>query len=209
MKIGTIAGGVGVTTLISLTYLPSVLQWDGVEIPTNLKVTVLGDGVICDLDKDGIQAATRMLRVGNRINGYFVPMSDGIVTGKNVEIAVTNNGADPIDLYGYSTQKGSTYIRSLQQKVFASSGVQLSDFFQCALPNMLETDELNITYTGGFVQKFAPSDLRMDVSFDTFVGGDSFDFRVQNTDARVKLLSFIPTVDEQVYIFKYSPVGNQ
>jgi hypothetical protein len=209
MKIGAITLGAGVQTTVSLTYLPSVIHFAVGTTPTNIKVTVLGDGVICDLDAKGIDIASAALAVGKVTDGYYIPLADGIVTGKNVEITVTNADAAGFDLFGYSTQKGMTYIRSLQQKVFAQSGVQMADFFMCSLPEFVADDELNITYQGGFVQKFAPEDLTRENSFDTYINNDGNDFRINNTNARLTMFSFVPKADEQIYVFKYSRVGNQ
>jgi len=209
MKIGALAAST--TTTISLTYMPAVIHLVTTSAPTAVKVTVLGDGVIADLDAVGIAAASAMFTKGTITNGYYLPLANGIIKGKNVEITITNAQAAEVALYGYSTQVGSTYIRSLTQKVFALSGVQLSDFFQLCLPNMAAggiTDTLNVTYKGGFTQQMSPEDLRQDVGFDCIVQNGVNDIRVQNTDARVKMVSYVPAADENVYVFKYAPIGN-
>jgi hypothetical protein len=207
MLIGTLAAST--TTTITLNYLPSVIHFAAATAPSAVKVNVLGDGVLCDLDAVGAAACSAMFMQGRVTNGFYIPLADGTVKGKTVEITITNAVAAAVSLYGYGTQNGSTYIRSLTQLVLASSGVELSNFFQLATPSFVTADIMTITYKNGFNQKMSPEDLRLNVAFETSIQNTVSDLRVPNTSARVKSVSFIPNANQNVYVFKYAAIGNQ
>lgn len=209
MIVGTVSASS--TGTISLTYLPSIIHFDIGTVPTSLKVTVLGDGVICDLDGAGIAAASRRMRVGNLADQYVIQLADGLVRGKNVEIEIANAHAGTLTVYGYSEATGSTYIRSMQQQALANSGIVLKDFTEVALPSMAAADELNIQFgTGKFsvTQKMALEDLKIESSFSTYTGDDVSDIRIQNENARIHSVNFIPDSTQQVYMFRFVPIGN-
>lgn len=212
MKIGTIAGGIGTTTTLDLTYLPAMIHFVTATVPTAVKVNVLGDGVITDLDGAGIAAISRRLRISGVTNGFGVALASGIVIGKNVQISITNATADAFDLYGYSEAYGmaknnGVYVKSLQQKVFANSGDVFTNFAEMSFPSLTVNDQLDVTYRSGFIQKMSPADLRWNLSYDAYIGNDVSDFRLPNR-AQISQVVFIPALDEQVYIVKYAPIGN-
>jgi len=208
MKIGVIAAGVGTSTTINLTYLPSVISFRTATVPTALKVNILGEGVNTDLDGNGINSTSRMFRVGvNETNGFVVPLANGIVKGKNVEITITNATAVAIDVYGYSEIVATRYFRVLQQKVYASSGVDIPDFAALALPSVADADEININYLNGTVQKMNRLDLRVNRAFSRQINNDAFDYQIENRRSTpINFVNFIPAADQQIYVAKWYDV---
>jgi len=205
MKIGQLAAST--TTTIKLTWLPAVIHFVSTANPTAAKVDVLGRGITCNLNTKGIAIVSAIWGQGIITNGYSIPLADGIVTGKNVEITITNAQAGTVDVYGYSTQQGATYVESMVQKVFADSGVVLSDFFQLCLPSMVAADELTISYKDGFNQKMTIEDLRRDVAYSGIVSNSVNDIRILNHKKNIKSISFIPNAEQDVYLFRYGPIG--
>lgn len=209
MRIGTLTTGSGVVTTISLTYLPSALHFDAGTQLTGLKVTVLGDGVITDLDAAGLNAVGKANRVTSDVGITFIPLADGIVTGKNVTIEITNSAAQTPAIYAFSMKKkAGFYIRNIQQKAFASTPVEFAGFMAAYFPSFVAADEMNVTYRDGLVQKMAPEDLRVINSIDNQINDNGNDFYVNNVGMNVKGVSFIADSDQQVYLTKYSNIGN-
>jgi hypothetical protein len=205
MKLGKVVTGSGNETLISLNYMPANLHFAAGTQFTSLKVEVVGDGVIADLDADGIDYVSRQ----NRVAGLdsMIPLANGLVR-KTTTIRIVNSAAQTPDIYGYSKNKANIYMRSIQQKVLSGSGQDFDNFFTLGLPNFVSSDDLNITYRNQFNQKFSPDDLRADNSFRYDVKDDKFDFYINNDHQKVKSVNFIPNADQQVYLQKFIPIGN-
>lgn len=205
MKIGTVTTGVGVETFINLNYMPALIHYAAATQFTSLKVTVIGDGVVCDLDEEGLDIISRQ----NRVTGLdsVIPLANGLVR-KTTEIRIVNSAAQTPGIFGYSKANGNIYIRDIQQQVLAGSGQEFSDFFTLLLPNFVAADELNITYRNKFNQKYAPDDLRIDNSFRFDVQDDISDLYINNDRQKVHSVSFIPNATQQVYMQQFKPIGN-
>lgn len=199
MKIGTIASGVGTSTTFQLPYLPERLRYIAATQLTGLKVNVLGVGVITDLDANGLTALGRMGWVGDVTNGYQIPMADGYIPNVNVEITVVNSAAVAIDLYVESTNKGGFgYIRNLRQTAFASTPLELKKFSMLGLTNTGATDDLDITFADGYVNKVTIAELPfLAVPYQT----NSMTAKViDNRNGKITSVRFIPAAQQTVYI---------
>lgn len=201
MKTGTIAGGIGTSTTIQLSYCPEKIRFITTAAPTSLKVNVLGVGVICDLDANGIISFGKLNKIGTVLNGYEITLADGLIVGKNVEIIVTNGTAAAFDLYVDSNNVGGLgFVQSLRQTVFASTVFELNKFAVFGLGNIAASDQLDITWVDGTVQKVEPAELPFLVQNyqnDTSVKA------IFNFDFEIKSVRFIPSSNEVVYIMSY------
>lgn len=206
MKLGEIPASS--TASITLQNVPQVLHFNIGTVPTALKVNVNGDGVLCDLDGAGIQAATRLFRVGNVADEFFIVLADGFVKNKDVTITIANAHAGILSLYGYSEKYASVYIQSIQNVALQSTPKNFDKFFSLAFPDITDSDDLNVTYNDGFTDKYAPSDLRTISSVDTYTDSTDADFRLPNQTARIKAVNFIAAAQQQVYQFRYANIGN-
>jgi len=77
--IGTMTTGVGVVTTFNLTWVPQYIHFVAGTQITGLKVTVLGDGVIMDLDAAGLSVLYNIRQFGQVINGYTVPLALSLI----------------------------------------------------------------------------------------------------------------------------------
>src|SRR4030042_3942145 len=112
MKIGTLTTGVGVQTVIKLNYLPQYIYYLAATQLTGLIVTVSGDGVICNLDATGLSAISGIRRYGAVATSYMIPLADGFIPNKVVEMVFTNSAAQTPDIFGFSNNKGDVYVYS-------------------------------------------------------------------------------------------------
>lgn len=209
MKIGTLTTGAAVQTEINLNYLPSVIWYIAATQLTGLKVEVLGEGVICDLDADGLSTVGKGGRVGDVSNLYVIPLATGLVSGKNVVMTFTNSAAQTPDVYGFSTSKnGRFFVKNLQTKVFANSGIEIDGgrFDSISFENgTAASDELEVRYADGLSQKFNLLDLQAQNSISFNVAGTDEDYYLQQ-NGRITSVSYIPNADTTLYLTKKSAV---
>ncbi len=210
MFLGQIAAGVGTATNIPLTFVPQYLYWNNATTLQAIRVMVEGDGVIVDLDTAGIDAFAATAQPGRVANGFYLPLSNGFIPGKNVTIIATNGVAAAIDLYGFSLDKPATrYIQSLMQNVLANSGISVSDFMMVGLPNAITvTDFINIEFQNGLVQRFDVVDLLAMNGFyqNSLVAAQTY--LVNNLRGNVKRLDFTPALAQNIYKMSAKLVGN-
>lgn len=198
--IGTVTTGVGVVSTFNLTYVPQYIHYVAATQLTGLKVTVLGDGVICDLDAAGLSAVYNIRQFGQVTNGYNIPLADGLISGKNVEITVTNSAAQTPVLYAIALQKGSAYIQCLRQTALANSGVTLTKFAYLGIPAIATTDVLNITYVDGLVQNVVSPEL---AAMSNLVQSGSLSV-IDNVEGFIDTVQFTPSANRTVYVVRYS-----
>jgi hypothetical protein len=205
-RLGTIAAGVGVSTTIQLTYLPQFLTFIIPTTPTSIRVNVLGDGVTMDLDAAGVDQLNGYETFGLFTNQFTIPLADGLVKGKNVEITIVNADAAGFDIFGYSKLPGKNYFVYQRQTILANSGVDFINFGLLAITAPGVTDIFNITYRSGIVEANATlNEIRADVSyFQNNVGV----FLINNLDQIVRTVNIIPAANRVAYLMKFEPVGD-
>ena len=202
MKIGTITKGT--TDTLKLTFLPQSLLMVGGTV-SGLKVTVYGDGVICDLDADGVNALNGLRKVALLNGSKTIAMADGLVKGKNVEIVITESGGtEDVEVYGEASGEGQAYVQSIRQAIFANSGNDFERFAFLAIPTGGESDVINVTMVDGLVHQVTTTELEnmiLENQVNPVIGVDNF-------DALVDKVSIIPGADRTAYVVRYAPVGD-
>ena len=198
--IGTMTTGVGVTSTFNLTYVPQYIHFVAATQITSMKVSVLGDGVITDLDAAGLSALYNIRQYGQVTNGYNIPLADGLIPNKNVEITVVNSAAQTPTLYAISLQKGSAYIQCLRQTALANSGVNIEKFAYLGIPAIAAGDIMNITYVDGLVSKVEPAELP---AMSNLVQSGSLNV-IDNVEGFIDLVQFTPAANRTVYVVRYS-----
>jgi len=204
--LGNITLGVGVSTTIQLTYLPQYLGFSIGTTPTSIRVNVLGDGVVMDLDAAGIVQLNGFETLGLVAAQFLIPLADGLVKGKNVEITIVNADAAGFTIFGWSKLPARNYFVYQRQTILANSGVDFNNFALLAVTAPGATDIFNITYRSGIVESNATlNEIRDDVSyFQNNVGV----FLINNLDQIIKTVNIIPAANRTAYLMKFEPVGN-
>jgi len=207
MKIGTLTTGVGVVTTINLNYLPQYLQFLATTQLTGLKVTVHGEGVLMDLDADGITALSGVRRFGNVTNVMLMALADGFIANKNVELVFTNSAAQTPDVYGFSLQKGSAYVKSVRVKAFANSQVTFENFgflgFQSTLSDT--ADILTIRFVDGHIQQITGTELKM---LCTLFMNETDGFVIDNVEGEIDEVTLVAGADRLAYVLSYVALGS-
>lgn len=196
------AGGVGVTTSYTMTYVPQYILWnDGGNAITSLKCTVLGEGVIHD-SVTAQQALFPQIRMYGRVaNVFTVPLTNGLIKNKNMTIDFTTSAVGAINVYGFSFEEGDAYVTCLQQTVLANSGTEFRKFAYLVIPAMGATDYVNIEFEDGTIQRFDQAELPSIAGFyQSLVTGQ---YIVDNVDARIRMLQLIPAANRTLAVFRY------
>jgi len=208
MILGIIAGGAGVSTTIETTFLPQFIEFDAAT-PTSIRVNVLGDGVIWDVTAAAIPTL-RSMRYYSQVSATRVvlPLANGLVKGKNVQITIVNSAAPAFTLYGSSVNNnGNIYIQALTQNVLASSGAQFQKFAFLALPSMVTADIMNISFQDGLVQQFDVFELPSLLQLTQGINGATI-IAIDNFDGKIKLVQFTPVAAQLVFLVRFSAVGD-
>ncbi len=204
MKIGTIAGGVGTKTTISLNYLPQFLKYIPVTQLTSIQINVLGDGILTDLDTQGIDDLNEVRKLGFETGSTMLALADGKVINKNVEINCVNATANPIDLYDISLRYGTKYIQNLRSKALASSGIQISNFHFMGLGNAVDGDLLVVDFRDNFTQRIDIPELKEISGFTQNEVAQVLD----NYQKKIMRVTYTPAADTTIYVSKVVPIGN-
>jgi hypothetical protein len=134
---------------------------------------------------------------------YCIPLSDGFIKGKNVQILITKNAAGVAGtVWGYSTSYGENFFQILMQTALANSGINIKKFLFCHVEAFGATDRLNITYKDGFNHQAEASEVIGAITFDQ-VQTDQTALAFNNSDFKYKTVNIIPAANRNVYIGRF------
>lgn len=200
MFIGSIASGATVVQTINLQYMPQMISW---ELPAsgdiqNVKVEVLGTGVVVDLDHDGIVAVSTFLQKGA---GFRVlNLANGLIKGKTVVITLTGNTASAaINVFATAEQYGNLYVRHNKYTVLANNNVSFREFAVLYLPNLASGDKVTNTYKDGTTQIWEDVDFMA----NSLYYENTPQMLVNNVSANVQDSQVLVATQQLVYITDY------
>jgi len=202
MKLGTTGAVISTAYTINATFVPQYLYFNVAVAPSALKVSVFGDGVIIDLDANGVLFVQGLRMNGRVTNGWVVPLADGFIPNKNVEIVYTTGSAVAVDIYGISLRKGSVYVQCLRQTALANSGVSVKKFAALGLMNGATADVINITYSDGLSQKVAFEELKPTMGL--YASDINSMIGIDNIDAEISEVMFTPNATQVIHVVKYA-----
>lgn len=205
MLIGTMTTGVGIVSTFQLNYLPAWLYYVAATQLTSIKIDVSGDGVVLDLDAEGLSAASGIRRYGAVANSYLLPLADGLVPNKVVTISATNSAAQTPALYGFSLQAASAYIKTTRIYALAGSELIIDKFGHLAFgASLSDNDIINVRFVDGTIQKFVGTELK---GLYTIYSNEIDSFAIDNVESMIDSVSFIPTAALTLYKTVYVPLA--
>ncbi|MBA7533012.1 hypothetical protein ES705_25247 [subsurface metagenome] len=204
MKIGSLIASD--TTTINLTWLPQYIYFIASTVLTGFKVTVFGDGIISDLDGDGLDTFGQMRMLGLENGSYLIPLSNGIIKNKNIEIICTNPDVAAVDVYGICREEGDVYVQTLRQQVLAYSGADFTDFAYLGFPSAADGDKFTVTFEDGTVHDFDRKELVAMLGMTQVTVASKY--LVDNLDGEIRKINFIPAAAQTVYMMRYTPLGD-
>lgn len=202
MKLGSTGAVISTAYTINATFVPQYLYFNVAVAPAALKVSVFGDGIITDLDAAGVLFVQGLRMNGRVTNGWIVPLADGFIPNKNLEIIYTTGSAVAVDIYGISLRKGSVYIQCLRQTALANSGVRIKKFAALGLGNAATADVININYADGLSQKVAFEELKP--TMQLYANDVNSMIGIDNVDAQISEVMFTPNATQVIHVVKYA-----
>jgi hypothetical protein len=200
--------GIGATETFQTNYLGTYLllvSTGDIGSNTIVKVVPMGDGVLVDLDEAGVDAIGVWKLIGADNNRRrVIPLADGLVPNKVVDITITNGGAATMDVYMPVTKKGTMYIQCVQQTILANSQAIFKDFSALFLNAMTgENGQITVDWRDGSSHTFSPQEL---IQFSMFFQ-DTLANVLDNLGGNVRKVTIIPTADLKVQLVRYRKVG--
>lgn len=212
MILGTYAA-VAATTVINVVGLHQTL----VIMPTggaldatitNVQVKVAGEGVLTDLNSNQSLLTVNDFRKiqspsALTAKGYVIPLANGFIKGKNVQILITKSGAGTAGtIYGFSQAYGDSFLQIINQTALAQSGLDVTKFLALIVEGAGATDKFNLTFQDGFNHQADLPEMITDAAW-TQVQNDQVSLMVDNASFRYKKFNVIPAANRSVYIMRY------
>lgn len=184
---------------INLSYLPQVILCDA--LVTKLNVNALGMGVVFDAVDAGLirligeeDSIVDVNAATVKLYSYYV--ADGLFGGQNTQITVAL--ATALNVYAFSTRKGSNLIQTTQQIVFANSGATFENFLNLYISTGNTTaDVVNVLWADGTSQNMALYELvwlqRLTTNTNQTVSTTTANCVVDNTAGQILSLTLIPS----------------
>jgi len=152
----TLTTGSAILTQQNSTYVPKYFWYTAATQLTEVKLTVQGDGVVFDIDSNGLSQIGVIRLLGNVTNTYLYRLANGLVPQKNVVWEITNSAAQTPNIYVSTDQsqpKGSlVYLQAIRQPIVGPGGTDITNFATLSLPSLAAADYINILYSDGTQQ---------------------------------------------------------
>jgi len=197
------------TTVIPITYLPQFIGFTITTVPTSLLINVNGDGIVFNLDGNGLTAMNGIRQIGQVANEYIFQLADGLVKNKVGTITVANAAASAFNIYGWSpVNTARNYFVYTTQNVLASSGATFSRFAYMGFPAAGANDSFIINYNDGGSDNVSRNELTYNIPY--VQDRESSVYNIDNINpARINQVIFVPVSAQNVYQMNYQSVSVQ
>ena len=214
MEIGSLTTGATVSTSLSTNFLPQFLYYTAATQLTSLKVNVLGEGTITDLDAAGLNSIGQLMYIGKETNTYMIPLATGFFAGKNVTYTFVNSATQTPTIFVSSTNNaannGGMYVICSSQQALAKSGATIKDFLSAHFPNSASTDLFSITFADNHQEtNMARAELQARLQQKQYVSNTAADYMVLNQDQNVRAVSIIPDATQFIYATAFQQPGTK
>ena len=199
MKIGTLTTGVGIVTTLDLQYVPEAIGFVAATQLTGFKAEVLGEGVLCDLDANGLTAVGLHRLVGRPANGYVIQLADGMIKGKSLRLTFTNSAAQTPDIFAFGDNEGGVYIRTNKATVLLNNNTMLSKFGALFLPSLAAGDKVTITYEDGLTQIWERDDIALQSGYYQNTAA----YVIDNLPGTIKSVQVLVAATQTVYLMDF------
>jgi hypothetical protein len=204
IALGTLTTGAAVVSNFNSTYVPEFFFYTAATQLTGVKITVQGDGVIFDSDANGLNHVGVGRLVGQVTNSYYVRLTNGLITGKNVIWEFTNSAAQTPVIYVDSQQTPNRpkYLQLLRQAILANSGQDFSDFATLSLPSIAAADVVNILYRDGTQQQLNRQDILAKLQYVQNIVNTPV-YTIDNYAQMIKKVNIIAAAAQNAYVQRW------
>jgi len=187
-------------------YLGNYLVAQGIGIDFAAKVVPMGDGVLMDLDNLGVADVGQWRQIGGAgSDKRILPVADGLVPDKVVDITIDNQSISPLNVYMPVLGRGTTYVQCIQQTILANSQAIFRDFSALFLNLMLlEAGQITVDWADGTSHTFSPNEL---LQLCLFLQQQQTTI-IDNMSRNVRKVTIIPDIELKVQLVRYRSIGN-
>jgi hypothetical protein len=195
---GNIAAGA--QAQINLPYYPQILIVSSKDLGIN--VNALGNGVTFDVQDEALlevlgqytyKKASETLPTYNLANGLFGNQNT-VITLTNATAAAING----VTVFAYSVNKGTKFIQTSQQRVFANSGITVEKFVYLGIKEVVGST-FNAVFQDGTTQNFSFKELQLfNMQNTNTIAEDAL--IIDNSANVFRSLNFIPPSDTNIFI---------
>jgi len=174
------------------------------NLPTAIKVVVGGQQVIVDVLLVGAQFVSGLRKFADMTSTYLkIPLANGFIKNKNIQITVTCGATTDVnDVYFYNENpNGDTFIRTIQQKIFQTSGMKFSKFAALYVASAANTDNFNIKFANGLTHNAYLDEILLEnyEKTNALLTQCIFD----NLDQTISEVEIIPAADRYVTVMDF------
>jgi hypothetical protein len=207
----------GATTTQTVQTLPQYLIIPGgLGRVTAMRVSVLGESELLNIEGSGVVALLAQYRkqsVPNygTNNGVVVPLANGLIRGKNVQISITLSAGANLTCQGASYGRGNVYIQTLQQIVLQNSGQVFDRFAMLGVFTPNSGDTFDVSFNDGGSDRWEGNLLAQLTTMYQAQGdsntGDDFAY-IDNAGREIDKVTVIPSGSNRtVILMRYADVG--
>lgn len=192
-----------VSTSFTPQWCPQYLIFETATVPTLLQIDRLGSTEqLSNLNGAGITAMNNFLKPSNPTSAgiWVIPIADGLIRGKNINITIANATANAFNVYGISRNlKGTRYLKSKLNQVIANSGQEFENFDALLMPGMGANDNLILTDQRGNADNYEVDSLEDMSSLDQSV----LQPQINNLGGTYSRAVYTPTANRDVVMLKF------
>lgn len=210
MRIGILTTASGIVTSIPLTWVPESIFYVAATQLLGLTIESIDSGVITNLDGAGLTSFGLANHTDRVTNGYLIPIANGKIAGKNIDLTFTNSAAQTPIIYAPTTRsagRNPLFVQSVQQQALADSGILLQDFSRAYFPNAAAADIFQITYRGGLTYKTTREELQAVLAIGNVIANGAADYMINNTLGNIVMVQFIPAATQTIYVQRLQSAG--
>lgn len=206
--VAVVWGTVGASTTGTFTfnYVPQFIEFVAATSPSLVQINVNGDGMVFNLDTNGLSAMTHIRSFSRVTNSYLFQLADGLLNNKNGSVTITT-GVSAVTVRAWSPVKqGSFYMTFNPAQALASQAYNLSKFAYASFPSTAATDAYQIAYNDNSLDNVTREELQVQLGYTENTGITKY--AIDNiSPARMSLVSFTPTAAQTFYVMKYQPAS--
>lgn len=204
MILAVVWGSVGASTTgtFSFNFVPQFIEFIAPTSPSLFQINVNGDGMVFNLDTNGLSGMTHIRAVNRATSSYMFQLSDGLLNNKNGTVTITT-GVSAVTVRAWSPVKnGTMYLTYNPAAALAAQAYNLQKFAYASFPSAAAADPFQLAYADGSLDNVTREELNTYLGYTENTGITRY--AVDNiSPARISMVTFTPAAAQTFYVMKY------
>lgn len=207
LGLGYVWGTIGASTTGTFNFqqIPMFIEFTATTVPTLFQIEVNGEGMIFNLDGNGLTGMTHIRHQNRTTNTYIFQLANGLINGKNGIVTIANAVAGTLTINAWSPiLKGNTYNVFGRLSALAAQVLPLKKFSYASFYSAASTDRFAISYNDGSTDNVGRDEVARMLGY-TQGYFPTNPYNIDNiSPARVNDVQFLPTAAQTVYAMRYA-----